>query len=153
MLHKTWNSKGEMPYCFPRSSIKFQVHTVQNITDFDPNWAFPDYRPVAAFKSLRFALFYILTEIGLGNPLAFSLSSSCWNNSPEIQDLGIWQSTSCWFVPHTQVWLMIDSDGDACCRRCDHPAAKMCILNVSIIYCQGPRFLSWLRSDSLCCSK
>ena len=58
MLHKAWNSKGEMPYCFPRSSIKFQSHTVQNITDFDPNWAFPDYRPVAAFKSLRFALLY-----------------------------------------------------------------------------------------------
>ena len=57
MLHKAWNSKGEMPYCFPRSSIKFQGHTVQNISDFDPNWAFPDYRPVAAFKSLRFALF------------------------------------------------------------------------------------------------
>ena len=57
MLHKAWNSKGEVPYCFPRSSIKFQGHTGQNITDFDPNWAFPDYRPVAAFKSLRFALF------------------------------------------------------------------------------------------------
>ena len=57
MLHKAWNSKGEMLYCYPRSSIKFQGHTVQNITDFDPNWAFPDYRPVAAFKSLRFALF------------------------------------------------------------------------------------------------
>ena len=57
MLHKAWNSKGEMPYRFPRSSVKFQGHTVQNITDFDPNWAFPDYRPVAAFKSLRFALF------------------------------------------------------------------------------------------------
>ena len=57
MLHKVWNSKGEMPYCFARSSIKFQGHTVQNITNFDPNWAFPDYRPVAAFKSLRFALF------------------------------------------------------------------------------------------------
>ena len=56
MLHKAWNCKGEMPYCFPRSSIKFQGHTGQNITDFDPNWAFPDYRPVAAFKSLRFAL-------------------------------------------------------------------------------------------------
>ena len=56
MLHKAWNSKGEMPYCFPRSSIKFQGHTGQNITDFDPNWAFLDYRPVAAFKSLRFAL-------------------------------------------------------------------------------------------------
>ena len=48
-----------MPYCFPRSSIQFQGHTVQNITDFDPNWAFPDYRPVAAFKSLRFALFRV----------------------------------------------------------------------------------------------
>ena len=57
MLHKAWNSKEQMPYCFPRSSIKFQGHTGQNITDFDPNWAFPDYRPVAAFKSLRFALF------------------------------------------------------------------------------------------------
>ena len=60
MLHKAWNSKGEMLYCFPRSSIKFQGHTVQNITDFDPNWAFPDYRPVAAFKSLRFALLTLI---------------------------------------------------------------------------------------------
>ena len=56
MLHEAWNSKGEMPYRIPRSSIKFQGHTGQNITDFDPNWAFPDYRPVAAFKPLRFAL-------------------------------------------------------------------------------------------------
>ena len=36
--------------------MKFQGHTGQNITDFYPNWAFPGYRPVAAFKSLRFAL-------------------------------------------------------------------------------------------------
>ena len=46
-----------------RCPIVFQGHpsnfknTGQNITDFDPNWAFPDHRPVAAFKSLRFALF------------------------------------------------------------------------------------------------
>ena len=53
-----------MPYCFPMSSIKFQGHTVQNITDFDPNWAFPDCRLVAAFKSLRFALFYIEPQVG-----------------------------------------------------------------------------------------
>ena len=65
MLHKAWNSKGEMPYCFPRSVIKFQGHTVQNITDFYPNWVFPDYRPVAAFKSLRFALFINLLTIHL----------------------------------------------------------------------------------------
>ena len=68
MLHKAWNNKGEVPYCFPRSSIKFQGHTGQNITDFDPNWAFPDYTPVAAFKSLRFALF-LLAKTG------------CWANS------------------------------------------------------------------------
>ena len=46
-----------------RSSIKFQGHTGQNITDFDPNWAFPDYRPVAAFKSLRFALLKVIQQI------------------------------------------------------------------------------------------
>ena len=43
MLHKAWNSKGEMPYRFPRSSIKFQGHTGQTITDFDPNCAFQDF--------------------------------------------------------------------------------------------------------------
>ena len=61
---ETAKGRCPMPYCFPRSSIKFQGHRGQNITDFDPNWAFPDYRPVAAFKSLRFALF-------LYNPINF----------------------------------------------------------------------------------
>ena len=42
MLQRAWNSKGEMPYCFPRSSIKFQGHTALKIVQFDPNWAFPD---------------------------------------------------------------------------------------------------------------
>ena len=75
MLHKAWNSKGEMPYCFPRSFIKFQGHTVQNITDFDPNWAFPDYRPVAAFKSLRFAL------LSFEN-VKFDFPCLWWSHSP-----------------------------------------------------------------------
>ena len=56
MMHKAWSGIEEVPYCFSRSSIKFQGHTAQKIVDFDPNWAFPDYRPVTAFKSLRFAL-------------------------------------------------------------------------------------------------
>ena len=30
------------PYCFPRSSIKFQGHTGQKLNDLDPNLAFPD---------------------------------------------------------------------------------------------------------------
>ena len=73
MLHKAWNSKGEIPYCFPRSSIKLQGHTVQNITDFDPNWGFTDYRPVAAFKSLRFALL-----------LSMSWKTTCLKRPPSL---------------------------------------------------------------------
>ena len=42
MMHKAWCSIEEVPYCFPRSSIKFQGHTEPKIADFDPNWAFPD---------------------------------------------------------------------------------------------------------------
>ena len=64
-----WWYLGEVPYCFWRSSMKFQGHKVQNITDFDPNWAFPDYRPVAAFKSLRFALFEVIHQISRSNGL------------------------------------------------------------------------------------
>ena len=42
MMHKAWCSIEEVPFCFPRSSIKFQGHTGQKIADFDPKWAFPD---------------------------------------------------------------------------------------------------------------
>ena len=31
-----------MPYCFSRSSVKFQGHPARKIIDFDPNWALPD---------------------------------------------------------------------------------------------------------------
>ena len=31
-----------MPYCFSRSSVKFQGHSALKIVEFDPNWAFPD---------------------------------------------------------------------------------------------------------------
>ena len=79
MMHKARSSIEEVPYCFSRSYVKFQGHTGQKIVDFDLNWGFPDCnsslnshrlknwrfesnlskitRPVAAIKSLRFALF------------------------------------------------------------------------------------------------
>ena len=41
MMHKAWSSIEELPYCFSRSSIKFQGHAGQKISNFDPNWAFP----------------------------------------------------------------------------------------------------------------
>ena len=42
MMHKAWSSKEEVPYCFARSSVKFQDHAALKIIEFDPNWAFPD---------------------------------------------------------------------------------------------------------------
>ena len=42
MMHEAWSSIKEMPYCFSRSSVKFQGHTESKSADFAPNWAFPD---------------------------------------------------------------------------------------------------------------
>ena len=42
MMHKALSSIEEVPYCFSRSSVKFQGHTGQKIADFDPNLAFSD---------------------------------------------------------------------------------------------------------------
>ena len=41
-MHRAWSSTVEVPYCFSRSYVKFQVHTAKKIVKFDPNWAFPD---------------------------------------------------------------------------------------------------------------
>ena len=42
MMHKAWSSIEEVPYCFWRSSVKFQGHTAMKSVEFDPDWAFPD---------------------------------------------------------------------------------------------------------------
>ena len=42
MMHKAWSSNEEVPYCFSRSSVKFQGHMALKIVEFDSNWAFPD---------------------------------------------------------------------------------------------------------------
>ena len=42
MMHIAWCCLEEVPYCFSRSSVKFQGHTAKKIVNFDPNWAFPD---------------------------------------------------------------------------------------------------------------
>ena len=40
MMHKAWSSVKEVPYCFSRSSVKFQGHTALKSAEFDPDWAF-----------------------------------------------------------------------------------------------------------------
>ena len=42
MMHRAWSSIVEVPYCFSRSSVKFQGHTALKMVEFDSNWAFPD---------------------------------------------------------------------------------------------------------------
>ena len=42
MMHTAWCCLEEVPYCFSRSSIKFQGDMAQIIIEFDPDWAFPD---------------------------------------------------------------------------------------------------------------
>ena len=37
-----WCCLGEVPYCFPRLSVKFEGHTALKIVEFDPDWVFPD---------------------------------------------------------------------------------------------------------------
>ena len=80
-----------MPYCFPRSSIKFPGHTGQNITDFDPNWAFLDYRLVAAFKSLRFALLLYINDLGpicsTTTPILFADDTNLFKNGKGLNKM------------------------------------------------------------------
>ena len=69
MLHKAWSSIEEVPYCFWRSSVKFQGHSAKKNRRFWPKLGVSRLknqfesnlskitRPVAAIKSLRFALF------------------------------------------------------------------------------------------------
>ena len=42
MIYKAWSSIEEVSYCMSRSSIKFQGHTGQELTNCDPNWVFLD---------------------------------------------------------------------------------------------------------------
>ena len=55
MIHKAWCCIEDVPYYFLGSSIKFQGHTAKN-RRFESNLS-KITRPVAAIKSLRFALF------------------------------------------------------------------------------------------------
>ena len=59
MMHKAWWCLQEVPYCFSRSSIRFHDHTDWKSTIWIQ---FEITRPVAAIKSLRFALFLYLSH-------------------------------------------------------------------------------------------
>ena len=57
MMDNAWCSIEKVPYYFLKSSMKFQGHAGWKIDDLDENLN-NITRPVAAIKSLRFALFF-----------------------------------------------------------------------------------------------
>ena len=55
MMHEAWHSVEEAIYCFLRSSMKFPGHMDPKISNLNPILC-KNTRPVAAIKSLRFAM-------------------------------------------------------------------------------------------------
>ena len=90
MLHKAWNSKGEMPYCFPRSSIKFQGHTVQNkVSGVNPAW-------ICCCEALNFIGYY---------PKFLLLFHYPEMASKEIENTFNWTTIHCtWLIPLLNVY-------------------------------------------------
>ena len=40
----------QVPYCFARSSVKFQGRTALKIVEFEPDWAFPDWNDAQSLQ-------------------------------------------------------------------------------------------------------
>ena len=53
MMHIAWSSIEEVPYCFSRSSIKFEGHTGHKIIYFDLDWAFPDNSSLISLMAMK----------------------------------------------------------------------------------------------------
>ena len=62
MTHKAWNSIEGVPYCFMKSLIKFPGHMGPQINNLNPILS-KNIRPVAAIKSLRFALLLYISHL------------------------------------------------------------------------------------------
>ena len=92
MMHKAWSSSEEVPYCFSRSSVKFQGHTALEIVEFDPNWAFPDCN--SSLKSPMATKWCTKLEVALKRcPVVFqghpSNSKVIWDKtSPILTQIG-----------------------------------------------------------------
>ena len=73
-MHTAGSSIEEVPYCFSRSSVKFQGHTALKIAEFYPDWAFPDCN--SSLNSPMATKWCTKCEVALKRrPLVFSRSS------------------------------------------------------------------------------
>ena len=76
-MQKAWCSVEEVLYRITRSPIKFQGHPGRKIEDLNPiSNLNMSTRPVAAIKSLRFALFFLACSRACASKV-FSLRADC----------------------------------------------------------------------------
>ena len=74
MMHIACCCLEEVPYCFSRSSVKFQGHTALKIVEFDTNWAFPDSN--SSFNTPMVTKWCTKLDVGIEEvPYCFSRSS------------------------------------------------------------------------------
>ena len=73
MMRKAWNRIEGVPYCFSKSSVKFQGHTGQKNTFLYPNWAFPGCK--SSLNPPMVTKWYTKLEVAWRVPYCFSMSS------------------------------------------------------------------------------
>ena len=105
MMHKAWCSIGEVPYCFLRPSIKSKVTGQKKIGSswIEITW------PVAAIKSLRFALLVVI-----------AITCSATNNDKfAIMTTFVFSSSSLlhWYIARSFVAIRLNGIYVTCCNK------------------------------------
>ena len=107
MLHKAWSSIEEVPYCFSRSSVKFQGHTALKIVEFDPDWGFPD-----CYSSLNCPIVFqghpSNFKVTRDNILPISTIIECfWTVNPVWIHQWIWNDAQSWTLyRRSALWFL-----------------------------------------------
>ena len=83
MIHKAWHSIEEVPQSFLGLLYYLQVTWVQKINDLNPILS-KNTRPVAAIKSLRFALFIVIHLLWI----MYAINTGQWMESLHIWHMG-----------------------------------------------------------------
>ena len=94
MMHNAWCSKEEVPCCFSRSCLKFKGYIGKKFNDFNPILG-KITRPVAAIKSLRFALFFCEID-------SFEVQKRVQINELQLQCYYVLHSGA--IVMHCSIW-------------------------------------------------
>ena len=74
MRQIAWCCLKDVPYCFSRSSVKFQGYTTLKIVKFDPDWAFPDCN--SSLNSLMDLKWYTTLDVILKTGIIFRVHPS-----------------------------------------------------------------------------